>query len=518
MSDVCIIDDLPPELLDNIFIFTLEYGGPRTRAPSSAGLSHVCRRWRTVALACNRLWATDLPYRSLDWTELCLSRCPHDNLELNIVHDACTRHDPGYQAAVSLVLSCLDRVRCLRMRVEHGPKYRFEVRASVYDILCALRDSRGDYLTDMAIEFDDRLFDLSSDWPTIPLIESIHLMGGTLQSLKSLPSTLMRQNLRRLSLHNVFLWRDIDTAISCLQAVPMLEHFSLSGSGMPAMVFNIASSKGFPLRAVPLTNMKCICLHGSWAENMAIFNHISIPPRAQLNIGLCPSKRARWELYEADEIKDLIVMGADTLRQHFSAALARGAFYRELEITMCDDGPRTFTIAASPRFDVVYVEDPLESTDDPLILPSTVGLSIPWVEDAETCQNLFDIFSTLDIFTNVQILNFDPLLWVHHPEVYMAYPCVRSLKLVHENHVKTYVDGYSLNKHATVFPALDQICFIDVHFDDDYGLLLRVVEHLLAAHPALKRIEFRGCNMVDHVADQIRGRLGERRIGVTYSE
>ena len=131
------MNDFPAELLEKIFIASVDRGGPRTRAPLSANLSQVNSRWRAVTLssACSTLWSSDLPYRSLNWTKLCLSRCPSSPLDINIIYDETTRYDDDYRDAVRLVLTRVDQACTLRFHVSHEMTMVTELNSIIQDLL-----------------------------------------------------------------------------------------------------------------------------------------------------------------------------------------------------------------------------------------------------------------------------------------------------------------------------------------------------------------------------------------------
>ncbi|KAF8868002.1 hypothetical protein BD779DRAFT_1393234, partial [Infundibulicybe gibba] len=47
---------LPPEILSRIFVFNARMVRPGDRVDVARAISHVCRRWREIALDCPRLW------------------------------------------------------------------------------------------------------------------------------------------------------------------------------------------------------------------------------------------------------------------------------------------------------------------------------------------------------------------------------------------------------------------------------------------------------------------------------
>ncbi|KAF8870621.1 hypothetical protein BD779DRAFT_520592 [Infundibulicybe gibba] len=48
---------LPPEILSRIFVFTTQMVRPEDWTDAARIISHVCRRWREIALDCPKLWS-----------------------------------------------------------------------------------------------------------------------------------------------------------------------------------------------------------------------------------------------------------------------------------------------------------------------------------------------------------------------------------------------------------------------------------------------------------------------------
>ena len=85
------IDGLPDELLTEIFMCTqdilvkskvVRHGGK----PMCVHLSHVSRRWRNVAIACQYLWAHIPGDFWQEWTMACLERAHSVPLDLDLVN------------------------------------------------------------------------------------------------------------------------------------------------------------------------------------------------------------------------------------------------------------------------------------------------------------------------------------------------------------------------------------------------------------------------------------------------
>lgn len=520
MGDVHAVDDLPPELLEKIFVATLEHGGPRTRAPPSADLSQVCHRWREIALACSRLWSSDLPYRSPDWTELCLSRCTSTVLDINVVHDTTTRFDHGYHAAVALVLSRLDRTRSLRLQMKHGPIMPNDAAIITSAFLRAFKETKKrpcHGLAELSLDFGGRapaplllrtmvplIVDLFAGFAPISNLETITLAGCTYNRRGNLSSKLTGSHLRQLTLVDSVIWDSIDTAIAALQNTPKLEVLYVQTSEPH---FEPYPSLSHETRCIKLPNLDIAVLRGLWQENIALFSYLAIPPRARLDIGSENYMDSDSDPFDATALSVV----ADAIRQHFAAALSQDVHYKEVEIS---GGHDFITITVTPEFGVANSDSHTLCPVD--TLPDALELSMPWIEGADTQEALLQIFSTLPIFSTAETINLDPFIWQHYPEIYEPYTKVRVLKV---EHVETYLAGYDV-KRAALFPALTHILFFGAAFRTE--LLYSLVDHLMVAHSSLKTVEFCLCQFTGEAiaADAptvTKQRLGERGISTLYT-
>ena len=84
------IDRLPDELLSEIFMCThdilAESKASSGERPVCVHLSHVSRRWRDVAIACQYLWAQLLGDYRREWSMACLQRAHSAPLDLDLTN------------------------------------------------------------------------------------------------------------------------------------------------------------------------------------------------------------------------------------------------------------------------------------------------------------------------------------------------------------------------------------------------------------------------------------------------
>ena len=112
------VNRLPPEILSAIFSLavakTVIRGGAH-RALPWARITHVCRRWRTVALDCPSLWA-HLQFGNPLFTQVMLERSGAAPLTVTVPDED---HIHRFESVLSIALSQLDRLRAVEYSTPH---------------------------------------------------------------------------------------------------------------------------------------------------------------------------------------------------------------------------------------------------------------------------------------------------------------------------------------------------------------------------------------------------------------
>jgi hypothetical protein len=106
------------------------------RTPHWVAVSHVCHRWREVALKCKALW-TCIPLVSPRWAQRALTLSYPHPITLHIDSED-TSLDRGYVSADALCLALehMDRIRKIHIRAPWGTKYGDRILSIVYGTLC----------------------------------------------------------------------------------------------------------------------------------------------------------------------------------------------------------------------------------------------------------------------------------------------------------------------------------------------------------------------------------------------
>ena len=106
------------------------------RTPHWVAVSHVCYRWREIALKCKALW-TCIPLVSVRWAQRAIELSHPHPITLHIDSNEASL-DRGYVSVGALchALNHLDRIRKIHMHRPWGTKYGDRIIAIVYGALC----------------------------------------------------------------------------------------------------------------------------------------------------------------------------------------------------------------------------------------------------------------------------------------------------------------------------------------------------------------------------------------------
>ncbi|KAN0129313.1 hypothetical protein V8E53_012797 [Lactarius tabidus] len=105
------------------------------RTPHWVAVSHVCRRWREIALKCKALWTT-IPLVSVSWAERALALSYPHPIVLHI-DSKDTSLDRGYMSvfALCLALTHIDRIRKIHMHSPWGTRHGDRIMDVVFGAL-----------------------------------------------------------------------------------------------------------------------------------------------------------------------------------------------------------------------------------------------------------------------------------------------------------------------------------------------------------------------------------------------
>ncbi|KZV67856.1 hypothetical protein PENSPDRAFT_38505 [Peniophora sp. CONT] len=149
------IGRLPNEILSEIFLCVHDWVAiqpdsdePFEGAPECVFLSHVCQRWRDVAIACQRLWAL-LPRNNIEWTRACVARA--HSIPVNLRFDIWVP-DPRLRIPRRLAFPLISRAETLTLYIELD-RYT-EARRDATEVLQGLAAHAAPLLEELKITLD----------------------------------------------------------------------------------------------------------------------------------------------------------------------------------------------------------------------------------------------------------------------------------------------------------------------------------------------------------------------------
>lgn len=512
------IQALPAELITAILLIVrdglVDHGW--TKAPPSMFLSHVCGRWRALALACQELWSTFLPRRSVEWTQICLARCHSKPLSITI--DAHYGDAGGMIEATALVMGHWSRIRTLSMRPSLYPAdnavivgldeeseahltalFKFLARPS--ECLEELEFNMG---LEVGLIFDvwipvripETLF--SNECP--PRLHSLKLTRCWLPAAP--PSPLVTPNIRTLELRNTKAWPDVDSMIQYLRAMPKLERFTYQ-FWETEDIFDCRPSLAHQARCVELPCLEYITLDGFWLQNITIFSYIAIPSHCSVIYNY-----REWE--HIDDIEEATVlqtisMYGDALRQHFTPVTSNGVFYSTIETT---------DVSVEAEIDLhTQVSGQLA------LLPSDTKsyFYFPVATNARIRQAACQIYLTQPIMTKATRLILGAGAWKLSPDVFEEYTAVRELCLMEpeEEDVAAFTVALRL-KGTSLFPNVKRVVLADLVVVTGQELLRELAEALRDTYVtggSFECVELDHCHRITETQEsEMRAVLGADRI------
>ncbi|VDB96583.1 unnamed protein product [Peniophora sp. CBMAI 1063] len=502
------IHTLPAELLVMIFVVIadniIDIG--RTKAPPCMFLSHVCGRWRTVALACQELWSTFLPRKSVKWTEDCLGRCPSIPLEVSI--DMNYAWVDGSIEATALVMQHWARISNLRVRPAIYPsdtnaEELSEGSQAILETLFGFLARPTECLEALELDMSCDFGVVNENW--IPVALPQHLFGSLppprLHRLKltlcRLPATpplqLFAPSLRSLELVNAKAWPDIDTMVAYLQTVPLLESLTYQFWLESDDNFDCRPSRNHRARCVHLPNLRKLYLNGLWTQNIAIFSYIAIPSRCDL----ASDYHALVPIDDSSSVATvmrLITIYNQALTEHLAPAISNGAFYSYVEIS---DYGVDAELETETRLEQI-------KRQKMLLPPELKGyFCLPLTEVDIIVQAAFRTFLTQPILTNADRLAFNAEAWRHCPDAFDRYSAVREVLLEECEGMTAFTSALRL-RGASLFPNLRRIVLhrlsTDQALSDSSVKLAEAIRDTHVADGSFERIELEHC---DHVTESV---------------
>ncbi|KZV70346.1 hypothetical protein PENSPDRAFT_685600 [Peniophora sp. CONT] len=339
---------LPPEILRDIFRLLdvdRSYAFRHHGAPPLTYLSHVCRKWRHVALDMQELWNSWPRYRTADenWTLLCCSRARTTPLDLEWTVGASYRSDELNNRCHSLV--------------RHTLPHASRARTLVINIDADFVPSVAAFWRDEVLPVLSMHFPLLEDFSYMPNIETSndemriitpsifsgvyppHLRKMFLSSCEALQTCpIYSANLQHLHLYSARAWTDVDGMIRLFQSIPNLETFEYSLGTTEFdddYVYDPTPSLHHPLRAVAMNRLKSFkTIQSRFVHGITILCYLALPPDANISFWWTDNEEAEeMEAHELTQAIEHMRLGSEALNQHFVSAVFTGMQpFRAVEI------------------------------------------------------------------------------------------------------------------------------------------------------------------------------------------
>ncbi|VDC02717.1 unnamed protein product [Peniophora sp. CBMAI 1063] len=342
------INRLPNELLAEIFVRTHDilsfYGDNPTYegAALCAFLSHVCRRWRSVAISCQYLWAS-LPCKTEKWTKACLARAHSGPVALQFY----TLPEDDFMASLSRetcnhLFDTIPRAISLDAWLQLGEAVPAGILAHTDEVLRALLEHEAPLLEDLTIRFEEDNFEEEESnephiLPSLFLektpskLQHVYLEGCALP----FPQTIFSAALTTLKLDFARIWTNMDQMVEFMRTVPLLKDFEYENYGDPASYgFDPALSRVQPLRCVTLAHLRRCHVQAAFVVGIRMFSYLAFPPDASLCLSAYEARDTSYGQHYTDiELEGLIAFGSKALRAHYAGYMERtGRHYDSIEV------------------------------------------------------------------------------------------------------------------------------------------------------------------------------------------
>ncbi|VDC02718.1 unnamed protein product [Peniophora sp. CBMAI 1063] len=329
------IHRLPTELLIDIFLRVHDMTGANDThnhlrgPPACAFLSYVCRRWRTVAISCQQLWAS-FPRSNQHWTRTCIERAHSCPVELRF---DVWRPLPGLRDMQTLAFSAIQRATTVTI---YGEMDRYkEGRRDMAWVLRGLATHETPLLEELRITLDQDGWDpyqpislpgIFNDKPP-PNLRNVDLDGCLLRP----PHAISAPSLTRLYLNSSCIWSGADDMIQFFRLVPQLESFEFVYPGNDDHGFSTQPSRTHSLRCVSLPDLDEFNVEASFDAGLIMFSYIAFSPDAHLT--LIPSDgESPLDRYTEDELGSLIARASTAVRAHFAKDIEEDICYPSVVI------------------------------------------------------------------------------------------------------------------------------------------------------------------------------------------
>lgn len=505
---------LPAELLHAIFSLLPGRHTPALlrKVPSWVSVSHVCRRWREVALKCRPLWIRT-PFPNSDWAEEALLRSSPALLDVFV--DAAFHSE----TIICIALRDLSRIRTLHLSVAamslsgHFPAILANTK-TVNHILPACMRGLVPNLEELDIVAANDYVGLTRDL----LVLSAKIFGGTVPPCLRrfaiegcvLPagSPLLRAQLTSLNISSTHAWEDLDDMQGSLACMPHLDRLILHVGAIIPPKSRLPPPEAERPR-VTLKSLRILDVRTSQLDDVGLlFDHIRISMDASIVIASQDSLGA-----PARSLKRFAI----SLQDLIDACQNRHIKYARAIISI--PGPWFTYMGTQDTLDSAALGHASVSTrnhGDIIYRPGSLGLTVAQAEDSLASYSWFQSLLRLPSIsscTRLTIRDFED----HSPPSYWATLFANFTEVVELDLVRraswSFVTSMAI---ATLFPMLRTLWISEVTItarDDDlpglrtYQDSLRDAILKRVASGRLKKIRILRCDVtldyVRELADEV---------------
>ncbi|KZV67855.1 hypothetical protein PENSPDRAFT_653682 [Peniophora sp. CONT] len=332
------IDRLPNELLSEIFLCVHDLVGtertdePLYGAPPCTFLSQVCHRWRSVAIACQHLWAL-FPRVGREWTKACVTRA--HSVPVDLRFDV-WQPTPSLRKTRRLALPAIPRAETITLYAELD-RYE-EARRDATEVLRGLAAHVAPRLEELKITLDQN-FTWEEYQPTPvpslfkdetpPRLSMLDLDGCLIES----PRSIMSPSLTDITLSNSCIWSDVNDMIQFFQHIPLLESFTFNYPSNDEHGFRTEPSQTHPLRCVSLPRLNYFNVEASFDAGLRIFSYIAFSPDATVIFRPSDCESSTRSRYTDAELENLMTSAGSAVRAHFQEDIEQEICYESVDIS-----------------------------------------------------------------------------------------------------------------------------------------------------------------------------------------
>ena len=251
------------------------------RTPHWVAVSHVCYRWREVALKCKALW-TYIPLVSPAWAQRALTLSNPHPITVRI-DSRDSSIDRGYVSADALFLALahMSRIRKIRIRSPWGTKYGDRILSFVYGALC----SGAPVLEELDLGSDVPFMVRSGpEWSTMASVIAKLRVLRLEQCFLPADGFLFHSGLTHLRLSGTkIMWPTLESLLSTLALMPKLQILELYGV-LPSAPSSSSSSSDPPSLDLPL--LKELHLSGATQSMLAVLQSFTLSGNVQVFVTL----------------------------------------------------------------------------------------------------------------------------------------------------------------------------------------------------------------------------------------